>query len=694
MTTESKTWRNLRTEYLHQVEKALSSVRHPRAHDVLEDVGGHLDRRLAELTPGQRNAEALRAIIDDMGPPADYAVLLDSGVAGGPPRVRKHSLAWAGGVAMVLVVVIALISHALLGRAGVQNSVRVYVVTFKPVNPSSPKTSRVLLEAFNGNHPRRVRTHHYRTEVKDKALIGYICVDTEAGKDAVVAMLNSSDKLELVEVVLANPEVLEKHYNKKQVSLSSARDSSSGSRRTPRRVREPTSYNRTVTRTGTWPPGDCLIYAHVSRRARLSRVDNAKVCLYSEEFGSWTVEVDTNGSVNFRSLPPGAYRLYTTDTVGYGDAYYNPLSQAGARPTFELKEGDRIQPHIEIVPIRPYRKITGRVLDGNGKTLVASEGLVVLAWVQRSQGDWKGRYRVLSRSGVQADGSYVLDEVDGRPVHVQVCDGRPPVQDEPFPPRFHPGTFSRDEADLVTFGDAAVVEHIDIAMQRAGGLALEGVVTDESTGGPVPRALITVFHHDMLNDLFYTYTDEQGRYCLAGLGAGELVVHVDAVHEGYVKTRKIVPIASGASPTRLDFALRTGASISGVLVDQTGRPYQVGRGFGNASRKKGGFAARARNFAYGNKHAPEPIRTGPTVFYHEGEGDALGTIMVFPSETSFLLPAVAAGEVLIRFRPRGRGERVTKILHQGRDILKSGLTVTPGQDVTDVSIVVGRPESL
>ncbi len=161
----------------------------------------------------------------------------------------------------------------------------------------------------------------------------------------------------------------------------------------------------------------------------------------------------------------------------------------------------------------------------------------------------------------------------------------------------------RDEAGLVTFGDAAVVERIDIAMQRTGGLALEGVVTDETTGGPVPQALITVFHHDMLNDLFYTYTDEQGRYRLEGLGGGKLVVHVDAVHRGYVKTRKM-SATSGPTKRRLDFTLRRGADISGAVVDEKGQPYEARRGYGNASRKKGGFAARARDFPYGNKYAP------------------------------------------------------------------------------------------
>ncbi len=1042
MTSESKTWRNLRTEYLRQVEKALSSVRHPGARAVLEDVGGHLDRRLEELPPEQRNAETLRAIIADMGPPADYAVLLDSGDAGGPPHDRKRSLAWAAGVGIVLVVAIALIAHVLLGRGAGPNeaatdeaaniaqliadlsdpeappfvaqnkliriggpavpmlieemetsynwqipkalgaigderavepliekleksdsspmrgvvvealgritdqdfgssarqwrtwwggartdesakivqliadlsdpeaprftalqklievggpavpmligemeasnewqipkvlgaigdrravgplieklgkcdlspmrevvvealgritdqdfgssaekwrtwwkqagqseggdspsasataqapdsvpvyivtfrpsgsfhpqtsralleafnenhprgvrthhyrtevkdealigyicvdteagrnaveamlkqsdklelvqsvpatpemleglysrkqvslptaertaapsAVPVYIVTFRPVEPFAPRTSRALLDAFNANHPRGVRTHHYRTQIKDNALVGFICVDSEAGKDAVETMLKASEKLELIEAIRATPEMLEELYGKRQVSLPSRGGSSSRSRKPSRRVSEPMTYNRTVTKAGTWPPGDCFISAHVSRRAMPSQVDHGKVCLSSDEFGSWVVEMESNGSVSFRSIPPGTYRLYTTDTLGYRDAYYNPLKQTSERPAFELKAGDRINARIQIEPLRPYRKLTGHVVSADGGALEGAEDLSVLAWVQRSQGVRKGHYRVISRSRVQTDGSYSLGGLDGRPVYVQVCDGRPPIHDDPFPPRFHPGVFSREKAEMVTFGDAAVVAQIDVVMERKGGLVLEGLVTDEKAGAVVPRALISVCHHDMLNDRYYTYTNEHGRYRLEGLGAGILIVHVDAVYQGYVKTRMMAPLASDAPPERLDLTLRRGANISGALVDQKGRPYPVGRGQGNASCRPGGFAASASNFPYGNRHAPEHIRTGSTVFYQEGEGDAMGTIMVFPSETTFLLPSVAPGDVLIRFSPRGPGERVTRILHQGRDILKSGLTVTPEQDVTDVTIVVERPES-
>lgn len=73
MTSKSKKWDSLKAEYLRQVEKALSSVKHPRSKDILEDVHHHLDRRFAELEPDQQTWENFQAIITEMGPASDYA---------------------------------------------------------------------------------------------------------------------------------------------------------------------------------------------------------------------------------------------------------------------------------------------------------------------------------------------------------------------------------------------------------------------------------------------------------------------------------------------------------------------------------------------------------------------------------------------------------------------------------------------
>jgi len=116
MTSEGKTWQHLKSEYLRQVEKALASVRHPRTRDVLEDVDSHLDRRRAELVPEKQTAENLRAIISDMGPPADYAELLEPETSVGRTGTRGRSLWWvvpAGAAVIVLAIVVIVAIHGM-----------------------------------------------------------------------------------------------------------------------------------------------------------------------------------------------------------------------------------------------------------------------------------------------------------------------------------------------------------------------------------------------------------------------------------------------------------------------------------------------------------------------------------------------------------------------------------------------------
>lgn len=103
MTSESKTWDALKAKYLRQVEKALSSVKHPRIKEVLEDVRSHLDRRFAELGPEQQTRKNLRAIVDEMGPASDYAELLEPDDA--PPRrnIQRKYLLWSGLAVAVII---------------------------------------------------------------------------------------------------------------------------------------------------------------------------------------------------------------------------------------------------------------------------------------------------------------------------------------------------------------------------------------------------------------------------------------------------------------------------------------------------------------------------------------------------------------------------------------------------------------
>ncbi len=104
MTSEKKIWDNIKTEYIRQVEKALSSVKHPRRKEVLEDVLSHLDRRFAELEPDQQTWENFQTIVTEMGPVSDYAELLASQAGQTNRSNRKRYLLW---VSLAVVVIVA-----------------------------------------------------------------------------------------------------------------------------------------------------------------------------------------------------------------------------------------------------------------------------------------------------------------------------------------------------------------------------------------------------------------------------------------------------------------------------------------------------------------------------------------------------------------------------------------------------------
>ena len=112
MTSENKKWDSLTIEYLHKIEKALSSIKHPRRKDILEDVRSHLDRRFAELEPDQQTWENFQAIITEMGPASDYAELLDPNAAPPSRDARRKYLLWVGLAAVVVIAAAILLTMA------------------------------------------------------------------------------------------------------------------------------------------------------------------------------------------------------------------------------------------------------------------------------------------------------------------------------------------------------------------------------------------------------------------------------------------------------------------------------------------------------------------------------------------------------------------------------------------------------
>lgn len=435
------------------------------------------------------------------------------------------------------------------------------------------------------------------------------------------------------------------------------------------------------------PNGQCSISGTVISAENDEPVGHAIVCLSLETGPSIIIEVAGDGTFVFKDIPTGPFRLRTMNTAGFQDVYYNPDKRPGRYPEFSLR--DKEQRTNVILKVTPACSISGKVLDESGQPPKYGK-LWVYVWAELDEpgGNLK-QYSMVGQTRIESDGSYSLDGLDGRPVYVMAIDLRSEEKDEFYPPCYYPGTVDRNKAKKVSFEETKSVKQIDIRLQEKGEFILEGVVTDETTGHPIPKALVTVHHRDMLFDRMTTYTDEQGRYRIESLGAGKFLVHIDAKPWGFVRTRKLIEMKTQVKTNVLDFTLRPGATISGTFVDGNGSPIEI-------APSAYGFAYR---FDYSNPNSKSWTGTRnrygtkskgrfTSTFFKGGEGDYEEEQMEFPDSNSFTIEGMMPGKTILRFNPRTKGQTVKEILYHGENITETGIDTKPGQEIQDVTIVI------
>lgn len=60
-------------------------------------------------------------------------------------------------------------------------------------------------------------------------------------------------------------------------------------------------------------------------------------------------------------------------------------------------------------------------------------------------------------------------------------------------------------------------------------------------------------------------------------------------------------------------------------------------------------------------------------------------------KTNCVVAAMMPGHTIITLSPKEKGRQVLKILHNGQSIMETGLQTKPGQEIKDVTIVIGTP---
>lgn len=275
-------------------------------------------------------------------------------------------------------------------------------------------------------------------------------------------------------------------------------------------------------------------------------------------------------------------------------------------------------------------------------------------------------------------------------------DWRQAKQGNAMPPIYYPSTFSRNEAKRVTFDRSRAAENVDITLKKDGGVVLEGTVVDHA-GQPVPEVFVVVHRRDMLFDFVTAYTDQQGRYQIQGLAEGEFQVHLDAVHRGFVRVRMPIDIDGATEKVQRDFTLTKGVVISGKFVDPDGNDWEVGRSHGHAYviPPQSDGPQQCSQFSltdFQNKYRPRDMAYGSAGCFELGEGAYNNSEVLFPTKNTFLIQGMMAGKTKFSFSPKKEGQKVVKILYDGKDIMDSGIVTQPGQEINDVIVVVGSTQ--
>jgi hypothetical protein len=441
---------------------------------------------------------------------------------------------------------------------------------------------------------------------------------------------------------------------------------------------------------GVRPRGKCSLSGKLVSESTGKPIAGANMYLfYNVTYGSIFINTDSDGAFAFKDIPRGPFSFRSSNRAGYQDAVYDPEGTSGQFPPFQLRDGE--QRSGILLKAKEACRVAGVIREENGNEPSDTQSMAICAWFKADDGE---EYS-LAQGRVKADGSYLVDGLSGKPVYMMAVNWRNEEQGDGYPAIYAPGTFFRGEAKRVTFDKSRSVEGVNITLRKTGGLVLEGTVRDEK-GKPIPEAFVVVHHRDMLFDRVTTYSDAQGHYELQALGDGEVLVNVDAMHRGFVRTRAPLALDKKTPKVRRDFILHRGVLISGKLVDQDGKEWEIGRSHGEAHVTKDPKEPERRYSSswsgLPNKHGAQGVRESSAVFYIPGEGEYDRGEMVFPTRSTFVFQGMKPGHTLITLSPQEEGKKVIRILHNGQDIRKSGLDTKAGEEIKHITIVIGTEQ--
>jgi protocatechuate 3,4-dioxygenase beta subunit len=142
---------------------------------------------------------------------------------------------------------------------------------------------------------------------------------------------------------------------------------------------------------------------------------------------------------------------------------------------------------------------------------------------------------------------------------------------------FYDGKFSAATANLVSVHNGADTPGIDVSLG-----SISGTVTEAGTAKPLQGVCVNVSPASVTwNPVGYACTDQNGRYVVGPLAAGQYVVefndpsgpHLEQWYSGKssAATADLVAVTAGATTGQVDVAMAVGGQITGTIIDGAGK---------------------------------------------------------------------------------------------------------------------------
>jgi beta-lactamase regulating signal transducer with metallopeptidase domain len=316
--------------------------------------------------------------------------------------------------------------------------------------------------------------------------------------------------------------------------------------------------------------------------------------LRADSRGEFQGAVEISAAKNLR----GDLNLWAT-LPGYGLALH-PFSLRGKSDAIvmHLVEDDPIRGHLLDVDGRPVRDATVEALTLYDSTPAWIEAFIASAKDKPTSMSWRFSQRQTQDDAPSREGAVLRVKASADVPHVLI----PPVKTG-ADGRFELRGLGRDRYVYLRVSGTRVATTLESVVTRpikpipfqfrevygsqfervaAPSVPVEGVVTEEESGKPIPGVTIRPFARKngqviivATGPLVSTNTDSQGRFRLEGLDTGtENRCRVDVVDLPYLPLDDVsVPASVGFKPIRLDIKLHSAVWATGRAYDRaTGLP--------------------------------------------------------------------------------------------------------------------------